>query len=400
MSKIYKTQIEDDEILKIITDLIPRDKLTDLLDKNLLYKHKCGVSSSKNKTIHIDKLRKNAFELSSVNITFRKTIIEIWDKYCTSNKKNYGTSQDIKTIISKKIEVKQITNLFECITLCWREESEELNNLGDQGYEVYKKFQDESVSDDSDNIDDFDKSENSNIKEKITMDKDFMKLSIGEALELISKSNTENEQIKKSLEEKEKEIKELRNTLNEAVENKAVKKELTSAKNAIKAVEKEFKEENQVLKKEIAELKKMNEQMLNLLTSMNKKIEETDINYMMKNVIEKQKENNNALKGSIVDSIKKNIEGIMNESEVRITAGISNNINKNISENVSQNMHDIKAVLTTKITGMSNSDGVNKNINVSGTKNEGNIIDPVPKSENKNFNDLLDEIDLFGGSGL
>ena len=304
MNKIYKTTIEDNEIIDVIIDELSEVQFKKLINRSIIFKHKCGITPNSKVTIHMDTIRSIAKDLYKSNVQFKKIVVELWNKHSAEIKKTRVGKKNLKQLIEKNLELKKRIDLLEYVVLCWNDESEEINELGDKGFELYKSIREENNE----------KNEEEK-KEESKMDKNFMDLSIGEVLKIIEENENNNESLKKELEEKEKENKKLKESLLNAVDNKDLRKEISAIKNTLKSFDKLVNDKEQELKKEIDELKKNASEITSLLVQMNKKI---DLDYTARKIIEKQKESNNTLKGGIVDILDKKIISLISSMEDKV----------------------------------------------------------------------------------
>lgn len=313
MAKIFNTNIEDFEIIDTIIDYLDDNDINDLIDSNIVLRFQFRPNKKKiDRSIINQKIK----QIYKKDITLKREIVNTWNFNIVSTQSEVRKAKDIDKYIQNIVDKNISLEIFENCTILWKESDKELNKRGDNLYEEYKRAFEEESNEIMHLI--------NGIEEEVSleMDNDIMNTSIGEFIKKITTSTIELENLKKKLDDKEKENKELYKSLESVTNNKDLKKEIKILNKKLVEIQSEVINKNIILIKEINELKEENKNLINniknIIDFFNKFNVEDISKSLMKNIIDVQTNMNNSLKGGIIESINKNIDNRFKNLEEKI----------------------------------------------------------------------------------
>ena len=314
MKKIFKTSIDDLEILEHIIEYIDENYLKLILEQNLILRHHCNADNLKKYRFNREIVENKTIELCKKNIDLRGKILILWGKRLSNTTKCVENAEDVNVIIDKLKKKSSLEQVFEYCTVLWQKNDEKDNLAGDDLYELYKEKKGKEV---------LDKDINLEVEDKEEINMDIMSISLGECIQSITKAKSEQEDTKVQLLAKEKEVEELKSKLHLIIDNRELKKEIKVLARNISEIEKTFKEESNQLRKDISAYKKENESLKSGIEDIYKVVKQFKVDNIVKMLIENQNQINNSLKGSIIESVQKNNEAYLKIMEDRITERIN-----------------------------------------------------------------------------
>ena len=309
MKKIFKTKIEDFEIIDIIIETLEDNKLKELINVNAFLKHMCKKEDSKRFRFVRSVAEEKIKQLYKKDSTLRKRILQLWDMECKEQNKFVDSIDSPVEIVNQEVELGGLINGFKYCTILWQKSDKDFNEFGDIMFKEYKvqksKKNKESI-------------------EGINMNNDIMSLSLGECIQALMKSEKEIEEMKGSIEDKDKEIKELKRELSSVIDNRELKKEIKALTRSINEVKNDLKEKNSRLIDEIDEVKKENIILSKAINEISGVLHNFNSNLIIKEIVERQNNINNSLKGNLIESMQKNLESLFKELEKKIDEQMKN----------------------------------------------------------------------------
>lgn len=303
MGKIFKTAVEDFEIIDIIIELLEDSDLKQLINENAFLKHMCKKDDSKRfrfvRNVAEEKIR----QLYKKDTILRKKILLLWEVECNEQNKFINSIDSPEKIIDQEPELGGLVNGFKYCTILWQKNNKEFNDFGDRMFKEYKVQKSKK---------------NKQSIEGINMNNDIMSLSLGECIQALMKSEKEIKEMKANMEVKDKEIIDLKNELSSVIDNRELKKEIKVLTRSINEVKNDFKEKNLKLVDEINEVRKENIAFRKSINEISGVLGDFNSNLIIKEIIESQNNINNSLKGSIIESTQKNIELLFKEFEKKL----------------------------------------------------------------------------------
>ena len=321
MKKIFKTKIEDFEIIDIIIETLEDNALKQLINENAFLKHMCKKEDSKRFRFIRSIVEEKTKQLYKKDSTLRKRILSLWEIECMDENKFVDSIVSPDEIIDQGPEAGGLITGFKYCTVLWQKNNKEFNDFGDIMFKAYKleksKKNKESI-------------------EGIDVNSDIMSLSLGECIQALMKSEKQIEEMKNNIDEKNKEIKELKNELSSVIDNRELKKEIKALTRSMNEMKGDFKDKNFKLITEIDEIKKENITLKKTINEICGALSNFNSSLIVKEIIENQNNINNSLKGTLVESTQRNIEMLLKEFEKKIDDKIKINMtnsNKSIDIN-------------------------------------------------------------------
>lgn len=312
MAKIFNANIEEFEIIDKIVDYLDDNDINSLIDSNVVLRFQFRANKANKKKIDRSIIDKKIKQVYKKEITLKREIVKIWNFNIALTQSEIRKAKDIDKYIQSIIDENIPLEIFENCTILWKESDKELNKRGDNLYEEYKRAFEEQSSEIMNSINE--------IEEEVSleMDNNIMNTSISEFIKKVM----ELENLKRKLEDKEKENRELQKALESVTNNQDFKKEIKVLNKKLGEIQSEVINKNTILIKEINELKKENKELMNNIkniTNLLSKFNIEDISkVLIKNITDVQTNMNNSLKGGIIESINKNIDHSFKNLEEKI----------------------------------------------------------------------------------
>ncbi|MBX9184570.1 hypothetical protein [Clostridium sp. K04] len=319
MKKIFKTNIDDFEILDLIIEYFQDDNLRLIIDENPLLKFSCIPEGGKRFRFNRDVVEVKVKEFIRKDRKIRISLLKMWEKIVVNEIKEIDfilTTEDMYTKLSKGKTSKYI---FRSCTILWQKNKLDLNKCGDKLYEIYKEkinSQNEEFNDSQAKI------------EEIGMNNDIMSLTLGECIQELVNAKKEIIELNEKVKEKENESQKLKSNLDSIIDNRDLKKEIKFLSKRINEVDLLIKEENEKLNTELCEIKKENVELRKKIEAIDKSISSINMNTLIKTLSESQNNFNNTLKGGLVEIIQKNMEIVLLGLEERLLKKLEEKDNK------------------------------------------------------------------------
>ena len=323
MAKIFNANIEEFEIIDTIVDYLDDNDINSLIDSNVVLRFQFRPNKANKKKIDRSIIDEKIKQVYKKDITLKREIVKRWNFNIASTQSEVRKAKDIDKYIQSIIDENIPLEIFENCTILWKESDKELNKRGDNLYEEYKRAFEEESSEIMNSINE--------IEEEVSleMDNNIMNTSVGEFIKKVTTSSMELENLKRKLEDKEKENRELQKALESVTNNQDLKKEIKVLNKKLGEIQSEVINKNTILIKEINELKKENKELMNNVKSITVLLSKFNIEdiskALIKNITDVQTNMNNSLKGGIIESINKNIDHSFKNLEEKIN-NIANDI--------------------------------------------------------------------------
>ena len=318
--KIFKTTIEDNEIIKEIISCFTINDLENLIENDILLKHICNIKKNKI-TNSKEEIKSHIIKVIKNNYSIKQKILDIWDL-------NRDTKDYIKKIkkenrfLIKNILENYEDKLLDISSFLWRCNSVEDNRFADELYKIYitKKQKNEEVGCDF-----------------MEENKELLSMTLQDFIERIIKYDNDLELKDCIINEQKETIKKLEKKINN----------LTIIKKDISQLNKKFIEienNNKLIYKQIEEYITCmkNDDLKQLIQEQNKELKKINLRKGLKDI----NENNNNMLLNFERSIIKCLDETLKNHEKKISDMMEDKVNYILNSIKTKKSEEISTVKT------------------------------------------------------